>query len=331
MARAAPGKHYREGMTLLEVAEKFGEEAKAREWLEKMRWPDGPRCPHCGSDNVQCNIKHKTMTHRCRDCDDKPMFSVRKGTIMEGSNLRLRVWAIGIYLYTTNIKGISSMKLHRELGITQKSAWFVLHRLRKAAEADEAFFSGPVEADETYFGGKRRSMSISKRKELKKKGRGTFGKAAVVGVKDRETNEVRAMAVPATDAATLQGFILSNTDEAATVYTDEFAAYRRLPRIHEVVRHSVSEYVRDQAHTNGVESFWALMKRGYFGIYHKMSPKHLDRYVGEFMYRHNVRQSDTKDQMGDVVRNMIGKRLKYKHLIADNGLSSGAKPLSDIF
>ncbi|MXY66318.1 MAG: transposase, partial [Gammaproteobacteria bacterium] len=146
MANKAPGKHFRKGLTLLEVAEKFGDEAKARQWIEEVRWPEGPFCPHCGSFNVQSNIKHKTMTHRCRDCPEKPMFTVRHGTIMAETRLKYRVWAIGIYLYTTNIKGISSMKLHRELGITQKSAWFVLHRLRMAAEANEDLFSGPVEA-----------------------------------------------------------------------------------------------------------------------------------------------------------------------------------------
>ncbi|MXY65167.1 MAG: IS1595 family transposase [Gammaproteobacteria bacterium] len=172
-------------------------------------------------------------------------------------------------------------------------------------------------------------MSNKKRKALKAEGagRGPVGKTVVVGVKDRDTNEVRAKLVTRTDADTLQGFVVDNTAEDSIVYTDEARAYDSLPREHEAVRHGVSEYVRGQAHINGVESFWSLMKRGYFGIYHKMSPKHLDRYVREFQHRHNVRQSDTRDQMGDVVRGMIGKRLEYRNLIADNGLDSGAKPL----
>ena len=167
MAKKGPGKSFREGLTLLEVADMFRDEERARRWLELQRWPHGPCCPECGSLNVQSDIKHRTMTHRCRDCPEKTFFSLRKGTIMEGSKLSYRVWAIGIYLFMTNIKGISSMRLHRELGISQKAAWFMLHRLRKAMEAGRSNqFTGPVEADETYMGGKRKNMSNAKRREL---------------------------------------------------------------------------------------------------------------------------------------------------------------------
>ena len=147
----APGKFYRKGLTLLEIADMFRDEKAAKEWIAEQRCPDGPRCSGCGSSNVQCGIKHRTMTHRCRDCDGKPMFSVRTGTVMERSKLKYRHWAIGIYLFATNIKGISSMKLHRELGIGQKAAWFMLHRLRKAYEFDVGPFARPVEVDETYI------------------------------------------------------------------------------------------------------------------------------------------------------------------------------------
>ena len=328
MAKTGPGKHYRKGLTLLEVADKFSDNDKARAWLEELRWPNGPHCPFCGSFNVQSNIKHKTMTHRCRDCDDKPMFSMRHGTILAETRIPYRKWAIAIYLYSTNLKGVSSMKMHRELGISQKSAWFMLQRLRKATETEGEAFSGPVEVDETYMGGKRKNMSNAKRKALKDTGRGAVGKIAIVGVKDRRTNKIKAKSITATDAKTLQGFVTKHTDKEATVYTDEARAYESLPRTHEAVKHSVSEYVRDQAHTNGIESFWALMKRGYIGVYHKISPKHLDRYVSEFEHRHNIRGSDTVDQMSNVVQGMCGKRLTYKHLIADNGLDSGAKAIA---
>ena len=157
MAQNAPGKHHRKGMTLLDVAGMFGDEEESRAWVAEQRWPDGPYCPHCGSVNVQSNIKHKTMTHRCRDCPDKRFFSIKTGTVMEGSNLKYRVWAVALYLFTTNIKGISSMKLHRELGIGQKAAWFMLHRLRKAFEAEVSAFAGPVEVDETFIGGKEKN------------------------------------------------------------------------------------------------------------------------------------------------------------------------------
>ena len=320
--KKAPGKAHRKGMTLLEVADKFPDEDTAREWLEGIRWPDGPFCPQCGSFNVQSGIKHKTMTHRCRDCPDRRMFTVRVGSVMEATKMKYRVWAIGIYLYTTNIKGVSSMRLHRELGIGQKAAWFMLHRLRKAAEMETGPFSGPIEVDETYVGGKRKNMHNAKRKHLT--GRGAAGKTAVVGAKDRATKRVAARVVRNTDRATLHGFIGEHAQAGATIYTDEAHAYKGLPN-HEAVKHSVSEYVRGQAHTNGMESFWSLLKRGYQGIYHKMSPKHLERYVKEFSHRHNIRNGDTIAQMQAVVSGMGRKRLKYAELIADNGLESGAR------
>ena len=323
MAHKAPGKAHRKGLTLLQIADMFGDEAKAEAWIAERRWPNGPHCPDCGSFNVQSGIKHKTMTHRCRDCPERPMFTLRKGCIMEGSKLPYRIWAIGLYLFTTNLKGISSMKLHRELGIGQKAAWFMLHRLRKAAESGNGMFAGPVEVDETYMGGKRKNMSNAQRKELT--GRGAVGKVAVVGAKDRETKQVRAQVVTSTDKPTLQGFVVDNTLPTATVYTDEASAYEGMPRTHDSVKHSVSEYVRGQVHTNGAESFWSMLKRGYIGTYHKMSPKHLDRYVTEFEGRHNIRESDTIDQMGRVVEGMGGKRLTYEQLTAPNGLPSGAR------
>ena len=168
-------------------------------------------------------------------------------------------------------------------------------------------------------------MSNAKRKELAGTGRGAVGKVTVVGVKDRETKQVRAKVVETTDKPTLQGFVMDHTAPAATVYTDDASAYDGLPFEHETVRHSVSEYVKGMAHTNGVESFWSMLKRAHKGTFHKMSPKHLDRYVNEFAGKHNIRESDTRDQMGAVVQGMDGQRLRYRDLIADNGLDSGAR------
>ncbi len=325
----APGKSHRKGITLLEIANMFGTEKKALKWIESVRWPDGPHCPHCGSYNVQCGIKNKSQTHRCRDCPNCPQFTVRVGTIMHRSHLSHQEWAIGLYIYMANIKGVSSMRLHRELDISQKSAWFLLHRLRTASETGEELFSGPVEADETYMGGKVKNMSLAKRRERKEagKGRGPSDKEAVVGVKDRETNKVTARHVQKTDIPHVAGFVAEKTRDGAKVYTDEAKVYNALDPWfdHESVNHSVAEYVRDQAHTNGMESFWSMMKRGHDGIYHKMSPKHLQRYVDEFAKRHNVRNADTIDQMAEVVRGMVGKRLQFSELTADNGLSSGAR------
>jgi len=317
-----PGKAYRKGLSLLEIADMFRDNDDARQWIESVRWPHGPYCPYCGSFNVQSNIKHKTMTHRCRDCEGKPMFTVRTGSVMEGTKMPYRVWAVGIYLLSVNLKGVSSMQLHRELKIGQKAAWFMLHRLRLAMNETPEQFAGPVEADESYWGGKEANKHSSKKLRA---GRGPVGKTAVVGVKDRSTNKVTAKVVEKTDAETLQGFVTSHTEEGSTVYTDEALAYKGLPRKHEAVRHSVGEYVREMAHTNGIESFWSVMKRGHQGVYHKMSPKHLDRYVQEFAGRHNVREADTVDQMREVVRGMAGKRIRYEDLIADNGLPNGAR------
>ena len=326
----APGKSHRKGLTFLQVAEMFGTEQAATAWLTEQRWPNGPHCPKCGSLNVQSGIAHKTMTHRCRDCmtgKSKTMFSLKTGTVMEGSKLAYRHWAIAIYLFMTNIKGVSSMRLHRELGIGQKAAWFMLMRLRKAFEAETGPFTGPVEADETYIGGKRKNMSNAKRKELAGTGRGTAGKAAVVGVKDRETGKVSATRVSSTDSLTLGNFVAKHANFGTTVYTDEASVYNVLEPWyhHESVKHSVSEYVRGQAHTQGIESFWSMLKRGYNGTYHKMSEKHLDRYVREFAGRHNVREHDTIAQMAGITAGMVGKRVRYRELIADNGLESGAR------
>jgi len=325
-----PGKNYREGLTLLQIADMFKDETAAKEWLAEQRWQGTPRCPYCGTTNVQCNVKHPRMDYRCRECDKRPMFSVKTGTVMEASKISYRNWAIGIYLFLTNIKGISSMRLHRELGIGQKAAWFMLHRLRAAFELNpNEPFAGPVEVDETYIGGKRRNMSHSKREELKDTGRGSVGKVAVVGIKDRETNKVKAKAVQDTKAITLQSFVINSTQEDAQVYTDDSNSYIGLKRKHDTVNHSVQEYVKGLAHTNGIESFWAMIKRAHKGTYHKFSKKHLNRYVIEFAGRHNIRELDTVDQMNSVVSDMAGKRLKYKQLIADNGLDSGARETTD--
>ena len=204
MAHKAPGKSDREGISLVKFMKMFPDDDAARRWFEAKMWPSGPHCPRCGSCNVQTGIKHRSMTHRCLDCDGRPMFSLKTGNLMEGSKLGYQTWAVAIYLVSTNLKGVSSMKLHRDLEITQKSAWHLAHRLRKAFENGEALFTGPVEADETYIGGKRKNMPKSKRAALT--GRGAVGKAVVVGTKDRETNRVAARVVENTDGPTLKGF-----------------------------------------------------------------------------------------------------------------------------
>ena len=323
MTQPAPGKSHRKGISLTKLIKMFPDDETAREWIEKQVWPDGPHCPKCGSLNIQHPIKHKTMTHRCRDCEGKTKFSVKTGTVMQSSKLGYQTWALAAYLVMTNLKGVSSMKLHRDLEITQKSAWHLAHRLRKAMDAGHSLFSGPVEADETYIGGKRKNMPRSKRKGLT--GRGATGKTAIAGLRDRATGRVAAKVVEDTTSQTLQGFVTERTREDAQVYTDDATAYKGIARPHAAVRHSAGEYVRGDVHTNGIESQWSMIKRGENGVYHKLSPKHLDRYVQEFTARHNIRDADTLVQMAVLAKGMVGKRLRYTDLIADNGLESGAR------
>ena len=221
------------------------------------------------------------------------------------------------------------MKLHRHLKVTQKTAWFMLHRLREAwGDSDDLPpFSGPVEPDETYICGKRKNMSNAKRKQVADTGPGPAGNTAVVGAKDRETNRVAAPPIPATSSPYTALFVAERANISATVYTDEASAYNALhPWLdHENFNHSAGEYVRGAAHTNGMESFWSMPKRGYTGTFRKMSPKHLDPYVAEFSGRHNVREADTADQTAELVAASVGKRLMYRDLIADNGVASGAR------
>ena len=316
VAKKGPGKHYRKGLSVSEFFAMFPDDATAEAWIVARRWPGGVCCPRCGSLNVNTSAKRKSMPFRCREqvCDAN--FSAKTGTFMHSSKIGYRDWLFAFYLLSTNLKGVSSMKLHRDLGVTQKTAWHLAHRVRKALQSGGFQFSAPVEVDETYIGGKRKNMSNARRQELEGTGRGAVGKTAVVGAKDRATKHVAAKVVGLTDKETLQGFVQDWADLQATVYTDEAGAYETLPFDHETVKHSVGEYVRGKAHTNGVESFWSMLKRGYIGTYHHMSPQHLQRYVDEFSGRHNVRELDTLQQMGEIVASAANTRLRYKDLVA---------------
>lgn len=322
MAHKAPGKHYRNGITMAELFNRFPDDKAAEEWFINTRWPDGVRCPHCGSDNVKEGASHPTMPFRCNSC--KKQFSTKTGTVMHGSKIGYQNWVITLYLITTNLKGVSSMKLHRDLGVSQKTAWHMINRIRESYDDVNDLFDGEVEVDQAHFGG----VEINKHEHKKlKAGRGAVGKTTVVGMKSRDTNQIKAQVVESEDKPTLQGFVTGNTTPATTVYTDEFRAFSGMPRPHQTVGHGVGDWVRDKAHTNGLESFWAMLKRGYMGTFHHVSPKHLHRYINEFSGRHNDRPSDTIEQMAHMVQGMEGKRLRYVDLIAGG---PAYPPLDDV-
>ena len=315
MARG-PGKSYRKGISLMELADRFPTEEAARTWFESIMWPDGEMaCLKCGSTNAYRVRSGKPQPYRCRDC--KQYFSLKTNTALAGSNLTLRRWAFGIYLVVTNLKSVSSMKLHRDLKVTQKTAWFMLHRIRETwGGGTSASFDGPVEVDETYIGGLEKNKHA---KDKLKAGRGPVGKTAVVGAKDRETNRVAARVIAEVDGVTLNAFVDGHAGTDAEVYTDGSTCYKGRPN-HQAVAHSAGEYVRYldgvKVHTNGVESFWSMLKRAHKGTFHRLSAKHLQRYVSEFAGRHNIRELDTIDQMADVVAGLVGRRLLYRDLTA---------------
>lgn len=296
-------------------AKHFQNEASAFKWVEARVWPDGPVCPHCGGMDKVYALKGKTTRVGLRKCGAcrKP-FTVKVGTIFEDSHVKMHIWLQAIFLLCSSKKGISSQQLHRTLGVTLKTAWFMSHRIREAMSNGKGFAEPmggkgkPVEVDETYIG----------RNSLRKKGGGGWRHKNTVFAMVERGGEMRSHHVPDAKAATISPIMVANIHPEAALMTDEASQYKTIGkqfRSHEVVQHSLDEYVRGDVTTNTIEGAFSIFKRGMKGVYQHCSEKHLHRYLSEFDFRYNARVSlgvDDAMRTEKAVCGIVGKRLTYR-------------------
>ena len=306
-----------EPKTLMDAIRYFADPDVTLKTMVELRWPDGVHCPTCGSTEVRFISTRRLW--ECKEKHPKRQFSAKVGTIFEDSALPLDKWFIAIWALANCKNGISSYELHRATGITQKSAWFVLHRVRLAMKVGGIEKTGNhYEADESFVGGLAKNMHKHKR-EKAIKATGGSGKAVVIGVIRRRTkkspSKVKATHIKNTSAAEIQAVVRENVKRGANLYTDAFSAYRGLSAEydHQVVDHAV-EYVRDEVHTNSCENFFSLLKRTIKGTYVSVEPFHLGAYLDEQSFRYNEREGVDADRFRTVLSSVIGKRLTYKEL-----------------
>jgi transposase-like protein len=295
--------------TLLEAVTYFSDLDRATEFVSELRWPDGPVCPRCESSEHSYISTRRVW--KCKGC--KKQYSVKLGTIFEDSPLGLDKWLPAVWLIANSKNGISSHELGRALGVTQKSTWFMLHRIRLAMQTGSfEKFDGEVEVDESWIGGKAKNLPLSKRKQFKKWDQ---NKTVVGGVAQRG-GKVRAVILPNVKTPTLEAHVCDHVAEGATVYTDKARAYKRLPDLgfsHGVVDH-MERYVEGRVHTNCIENFWSLVKRGLNGTYISVQPKHLQRYLDERVFTFNERELDDYGRFEVVLRAVAGRRLTWATL-----------------